>query len=270
MKEIFNITYLGLFPVGKRPSGKGMGINMKRAKSVCAGMICAATILSGCGSAIPDMTEEQTMIISEYAAGLLLKYDKNYNARVVDTTAYHEKLAEEQAEAQKQQEEALQEETAQEQESAAQTGTKETEQTIASLEELCQLEGIQIRYSDYGVYNSYPEAMEEDLFFSLGATDGNKLLVLFFDVTNVSGTDMELNMSDAALRFKVSVNGNANKNALFTLLPDELSEYKGTIGADQTVRTVIVAEIPSGESEALDSIVLTAKSGTQSAQFTLQ
>lgn len=29
MKEIFNPAYLGLFPFGKSPSGKGMGINMK-------------------------------------------------------------------------------------------------------------------------------------------------------------------------------------------------------------------------------------------------
>ena len=28
MKETFNLTYLGLFPHGKGPCGKGMGINM--------------------------------------------------------------------------------------------------------------------------------------------------------------------------------------------------------------------------------------------------
>lgn len=30
MKETFNPTYLSLFPLGKGPSGKGMGIKMKK------------------------------------------------------------------------------------------------------------------------------------------------------------------------------------------------------------------------------------------------
>ena len=30
MKETFNLTYLGLFPLGRSPSGKGMGIKMKK------------------------------------------------------------------------------------------------------------------------------------------------------------------------------------------------------------------------------------------------
>ena len=31
MKETFNLTYLGLFPLGRSPSGKGMGIKMENA-----------------------------------------------------------------------------------------------------------------------------------------------------------------------------------------------------------------------------------------------
>lgn len=33
MKETFNHTYLGLFPLGKSPSGKGMGIKMGKNKN---------------------------------------------------------------------------------------------------------------------------------------------------------------------------------------------------------------------------------------------
>ncbi len=32
MKETFNLTYLGLFPLGRSPSGKGMGIKMEELK----------------------------------------------------------------------------------------------------------------------------------------------------------------------------------------------------------------------------------------------
>ncbi|MDE6714798.1 MAG: hypothetical protein K2K20_13820 [Lachnospiraceae bacterium] len=39
--------------------------------------------LSGCGNAIPDMTEEQQSMVTEYAAQLLLKYDANYQSTIL-------------------------------------------------------------------------------------------------------------------------------------------------------------------------------------------
>ena len=41
-------------------------------------------IFSGCGGRIPDMTEEEQEAISEYAAGLLLKYNTDQDSRLVD------------------------------------------------------------------------------------------------------------------------------------------------------------------------------------------
>ena len=40
--------------------------------------------LSGCGSQIPDMTDEQREAISQYAVDLLLKYDTSQPSRLVD------------------------------------------------------------------------------------------------------------------------------------------------------------------------------------------
>ncbi len=42
LKETFNLTYLGLFPLGRSPSGKGMGIKMKKQKFTVTGMTCSA------------------------------------------------------------------------------------------------------------------------------------------------------------------------------------------------------------------------------------
>ncbi len=51
MKETFNLTYLGLFPLGRSPSGKGMGIKMidghifvPKYNSVCAYRECAKNL----------------------------------------------------------------------------------------------------------------------------------------------------------------------------------------------------------------------------------
>ena len=54
MKETFNLTYLGLFPLGRSPSGKDMGIKMK--KFLLTGIICLCGTLFGCSNN-HDMTD---------------------------------------------------------------------------------------------------------------------------------------------------------------------------------------------------------------------
>ena len=52
--------------------------------------ITAAICMTGCGSIMPDLTEEETEIISEYASGVLLKYDRVYRSRLMDMSEYEE------------------------------------------------------------------------------------------------------------------------------------------------------------------------------------
>ncbi len=249
---------------------------MKKKTIVFTTALCAVMTLSGCGSTIPNMTTEESHIISEYAANLLLKYDKNYEVKVVDTTAYHEELRKQEEAARKAAEEAAMEAAKKEAEEAAQgsegaNGQEVEQPVVSSIEEFYQIQGVQIQYAGYGIYNSYPEVGEgEEMFFALGATDGNQLLVLNFDVKNISGAEMNLNMMDVNPKFKVSVNGGTNKNTLFTLLPEDLSAFAGALGTDGAVRTVLVTEIPASESQAINSITLTMKSEAGSAQLVLQ
>lgn len=248
---------------------------MRKKKNIIAVALFVTVILSGCGSAIPDMTEEETHIISEYAANLLLKYDKNYEVKVVDTTAYHEEQAKKAEEARKAEEEAAKE-AAKEAEEAGKNqnngeGQSAEMQSVSSIEEFYQIPGVQIQYEGFGIYNSYPEQTQEnELFFALGATDGKKLLVLNFVIKNISGAELEVNMMSFNPKFKVSVNGGPNQNALFTLLPEDLAEYAGTLGVDETVRTVLAVEIPIETSESVESIMLTLKNAEGSAQLILQ
>lgn len=57
---------------------------MKRKKTFCIMIISLLLLLAGCGNHIPEMTKEQSAQISEYAAGLLLKYDEGNVNRLTD------------------------------------------------------------------------------------------------------------------------------------------------------------------------------------------
>ena len=49
LKETFNLTYLGLFPLGRSPSGKGMGIKMKKNVIAVLLMTVAMVCMTACG-----------------------------------------------------------------------------------------------------------------------------------------------------------------------------------------------------------------------------
>ena len=54
---------------------------MKKAFQMCALLLMASVVLTGCGPIpeLPQLTEQQEELITEYAAGLLLKYDNSYD-----------------------------------------------------------------------------------------------------------------------------------------------------------------------------------------------
>ena len=52
---------------------------------VCGALLCAMMLsMTACGNEIPDLTEEESQRIGEYAAVTLLKYDANNRSRLVD------------------------------------------------------------------------------------------------------------------------------------------------------------------------------------------
>ena len=55
---------------------------MKKGK-VIGLLAMSAALLTGCVDHMPELTAEQSDIIAEYAAGLLLKYSSNYSYKIV-------------------------------------------------------------------------------------------------------------------------------------------------------------------------------------------
>lgn len=221
--------------------------------------ITASLLMTGCG-AMPDLTQEETELISEYAVGVLLKYDKSHGSRLVDTSAYDK--AEEGP--------ALEElpvEPIPEEETEALPDTTEimdvsqdeegTEPQISSVEEYYGIPNVAIQYTGYELAASYPSlSEEEDLFFSMDATPGTQLLVLKFSALNTGNEDQSMNMLQYGARFRVSVNGEASKGALATMLLNDMQTYDDVIPAGSSVELVSIVEVPQDISiESIDFIL---------------
>lgn len=246
---------------------------MKKRNAELLILIGALGLLTGCGNTIPEMTSEQQELVVEYTVGTVLKYDRNYENRLV-------KVSELEAEAELLSEEAVEQDPEMQEEgsessSLSQSAASESEDTAeaktnyTSIEEFLQTEQLTFRYTGFEVVDQYPERNEEEeLFFVMNATPGQKLLVVRFDVENCSETDAVLDMNQYGVRFKLVVDGE-EKNALTTMLLNDLSYYSGTIAQGETQELVLVCELPEEKAQAVSGLKLIMKNVENTATISL-
>ena len=242
---------------------------MKKAATFMCGILAAA-LLSGCGAVMPDLTQEETDLISEYAVGVLLKYDKHHKSRLVDTTAYDvaaeevtEEISEEIPEEEPEPESPINDTE------VIDVSQDEATASPATIEEYYGIEDITFRYLGYDLTQSYPSGgSDENMFFSMDATEGSQLLVLRFMASNVSSADKTLNMIDCGAKFRISVNGGTAKSALTTMLLDDLQSYNDVIPAGSGVELVSIVEVP--QSESVGTIEFILRGNNENVPITLQ
>lgn len=238
---------------------------MKKVSVLLCGLM-VALLTAGCGE-MPDLTQEESDLIAEYAAGILLKYDKGQINRLVDIPIDEEAEGEE-----VQPEDAEDQTEPEEEESTAVVDVSQDEETdsiVSSVEQYYGVPNVMITYTGYEVADSYPPSMEdENLVFSMDASSGTQLLVLKFNAQNLSGEDQTLNMLGYGARFRVSVNGESSKGALATMLVNDMQTYNDVIPASSAVELVSIVEIPQGTN--VGSIDMILRGGEQDATLRLQ
>lgn len=249
--------------------------------SILGGLVMSmGLLLTGCSNSfdyMPDLTEEESAMISEYAAGILIKHDK-YGGKLAsdaeiikadDREARLKAAAEAFAEKERAKKEAEQKE-AQKSGSSAETTAEEVQTSFRGIADFCHKDGFEISYTGYTICNSYPEENGEDKVFAMDATEGSVLLVLNFSAENMTEEDRELDMFNTDVRFKAAVNGEKEKSVLTTLLLDDLSSYKDVVLAKTSVPLVLIREIAQEDADQIESIALTLQSGAETATTLLQ
>ena len=235
---------------------------MKKQKLFLSIALAGVLLFSGCAS-FPQMTEEQEEAIVEYAAGLLIKNVKDYDSRLVDLSLYTDP-------------EIMPEETPQP-ENGGMDETADTEKVdvsegelYGSIDSLLVPEGVTLTYTGSSVVDTYPEDDDSEPFFALDATEGNKLLVLRFNMTNTTGEDQIINVSELSPKCIVIVNDTEKKHALQTMLLDDLRTYEGTLAAGEEVSLVLVAEMESAVLEHIENIKMKVTTENGSVTTLLQ
>ena len=244
--------------------------------------------LTGCGNVIADLSEEQSEQISEYAAAVLLSYDEGYHSRLLDEEEMvkaeeEEALAKARAEAAaKIAETYTQEDTKKDSQNDTDSESGSTDASVQPEESVelagfLGLTGFEVQYAGASIEDSYPTAVSsedgqaaESLFFSMKATAGNKLLVLKFNVQNISGQDQVLDLLSKQVYFYVKSDQFGKKGTMVTMLEDDLSAYNGNVAAGSSVESVLIVEISEDEVANIGSLVLDVKYNEDTASIKLQ
>lgn len=229
-------------------------------KKVIIAVLClSAVLMAGCANVMPNMTDEQSNIIGEYAAITLLRYDANSRSRLVDLSQISEELQEVKPEPVVPETPSQPEET-----SETQQNTPVVDNTVTGLPTadgmeafLGFAEGIKINCTGYEFCNSYQD--DENSYFVIEASEGKTILVLKFSIQNSSGTDAEINLLDRRNVYRITINGNFSRTALTTMLDTDLSTYKEIVPAGATNEVVLVYEVDAQQATSVSSIDLTLK-----------
>lgn len=236
-------------------------------------LLVMALAFSGCGGDFPKMTDAEEEAVGEYAAHLLLKYDANHRSRLVDLAEVEAWEAEEQKRKEEQKEkESLQEPSGMDpvddtpivDVSEKIPSDEATIPAINSLEQFWDLpEEVQIVYTGYDVNDS----LTSD-FFSIDASEGKKLLLLHFQISNQSSSEQAVDLLSQNANIKVTVNGSYTRNTLTTMLMEDLSTYRDSIPAGESVETLLVVEVEQEIADGITSISLNLKN--ESKTYTIQ
>ena len=233
---------------------------MKKGKIIGV-LAVSACMLTGCIDSMPDMTEEQSELVAEYAADMLLKYSPNYHYRIAD----EEEVASAEAEMETSQEEETMQEESQPSQDLSQTGSGETVSVgaEASVEDGSEydlaaffgMDQFSIMYASCEVTDAYPNA-ESGVGFSVTAPQGYNLLVLHFDVENLGEEAAQCDLFDQISKVTVNVNDAGYVQALSTLLTNDLTTYTEDIPAGEVADAVVVVPVEQTDLDEIQTAVM--------------
>lgn len=215
----------------------------------------------GCG---PNLTEDESKEIAEYSAGLLLKYDKNYDGALKNVKIPEEVTVIEEEiipEPELEVEEPALEEPLDNSNSDSSKGDKgEITYSDKPLAEFLNEEGFDIFFNGYEIADEYPRPEENELAFSMRAMEGNSFLVMHFNVTN-NDSERILNIISKKLKIRAIINETNKIQNSKSILLNDFESYYELVGAGETKDTVIVFEVEKSLLNTMTSLDLSIKCG---------
>ncbi len=224
--------------------------NFKRTISVL-GIMLASVCFTGCATSIVALNDDENKVVARYISDKLLQNDINYKKNEL---VYIEPTEAPETEAPATQVPAQPTAAPPETQSPV-TGGQQSEgeelkgetlkggDGVIKLNEILANDEWSITYSSYDTYKTYPKKSD---VYSINASDGNQLLVLFFDIKNLTDEKIKVNLADYNLNYKLYIGENGYNSQIAVLDNGGLMYLRTSISAGKTEKAELVFEVPEG------------------------
>lgn len=228
-----------------------------------------SSILIGC-TKVQDLSDEETELIAQYAADMLLKYDLNYENRMEKGNQEASEQIEEESTEKVTTESTTKKSTTEESKTEVTTEEKktdkendeeekETEKPIGNEKDIAKFVGIDnvsILYDSYAIMKEYPTRDKEGAVINITASEGYELLILKFKVANLTDEPVQVSMLDKKIKYDIICNQDKAAKPMLTILLDDLETLDIAVNPDREEEAVLIFQISNDIKNKLQSINL--------------
>ncbi len=264
--------------------------------------------ITGCAKTI-ELTDEESKLIAEYAAELLIKYDRNMDSKyyndeysdkipigAVSTETTEAVTTEEPTEAATTESTATDatteaittEEDVQDGDSSgddqgqagiinSNVGTTEDVSGIVAdagrdydLATLLQESNVSIKYDYYMVLDEYPSYTQDGMFITVEAPAGYKLLVLKFKIENKTNEEQSVDLYSKDVSYRIIVDDSKSAKPMLTILIDDLYTYEASVDASMYNEAVLLFQISDTLVNDIQDLKLKAEYNGEDVIISLQ
>jgi len=281
---------------------------MKRIRLLCS-IVILSLFAVGCAKTI-ELTDEESKLVAEYAAELLLKYDRNndskyYNDEYSDrdpfaTTEFvttemvepsaSEEITTEQVVENDTTEESPDLNTPDSSESTGDNQQLESEGVIDSNSNttedvsgivadagrdydfagFLEQDNISIKYDYYMVLDEYPSYDHDGVFITIEAPQGYKLVVLKFKLENKTNDEQFVDLYSKDVDYRIIVDNSKSAKQMLTILMDDLYTYEGSIMGSMYNEAVLLFQVSDDIALNMQDIKLKATYNGKDVVISLQ
>lgn len=235
---------------------------MKRKKTfLLAGLMLISFLLSGCGTPMYEITEEEEELIVQYSAYAVGKF----NTYQKDGITYYNEVEKPDLVIPETPEIAEEEQNMLTPGEGQATHDSSFATTVTLAEAVGYPEQLGVTYQGYELMSNYKEGN----YFSIDAKPGKQLLVAHFTIKNLSNSEIIVNAMEQNPNYSLSIDGKSWINQNITLLLYDLSTYYGTLGASESIDAVLLFEIAADADVNASNISLAVSKNGKTSQLAL-
>ena len=190
-------------------------------------------------------------MIAEYAADLLLKYDRDYTSSLVEEEVPATEQTTQAPSTDSTTEGTTEEPSTQPPQESSSTESPASEDTTGSSDaageidigKIVGLEGISITYNQCMFLDRYPSVDQDGAFIYLEADPGYQLVVIKFDIANITAQDIAVDLLNTDINYKLVYNQTKAASPMLTILMDDLGTYESVVPAGNEQSAVLVFQI---------------------------